>query len=494
MANEVISAFRDRFGAPPEVVARVPGRINLMGRHVDHQGGHVNILTIDRRIHLSAGRSNSGRFRMRNVDQEAFGDFDFELPDLTFDPDANWREQVCDPDTTRWRDAIPLWTRYPIGAILRLYHERRSPPPALDIMVGSDLPAAAGLSSSSALTLGFVLAADSIFGWQMSREQLIQVTGEAEWFSGVLGGACAPAAMLSSSPGRIVRIGFFPFQIAGIHPFPDNLRIVLANSHDEAIKGEGARNEYNWRVACYRLAFLLLKRVRPDWFTRIEHLRDLDPESLGITAAEIYRALKELPQRITRSELTNRFYPLNTQLMQIFVGHTEPQGGYPLRDILLYGLAEMARSARIGSLLDHHDEKTLGDWLAHSHDGDRVSRRANGQRTVWRPATLSDKLLEQLAIGAEAGREFAMLTRQCGSYGASTVNVDEMVDLCSEVEGCLGAQIIGAGFGGSMIALARVGDDQEVIRRLEQAYFEPRGLPPDAWSLSPGSSATVQPL
>jgi len=494
LKEQTISTFCDCFGAPPQVLVQVPGRINLMGRHVDHQGGDVNLLTIDRHIFLAARRNGGDTFRFRNLKREKYPDFDFKLADLHFDSSAEWRTQISDPQVVEWRASTPLWTRYPVGAILRLYRQFDAPLTGMDVAVHGNLPGAAGLSSSSALTLGFVLAANTIFGWKMGREQLINTTGEAEWFTGVIGGACAPAAMMSCALGRVVRIGFFPFQVKGDHHFPDDLRIVLANSQDAAVKGEGARDEYNWRVACYRLADVLLRRARSDWFSRVQHLRDLDPQLLGVPLAEIYGSMVELPERITGAQLTHEYPEAAEQLQPVFAGHTEPESGYPVRDILLYGLGEMARSSRLGALLDRRDYPSVGAWLTHSHDGDRVSKRVNGKRRAWRPPVLSDQFLGQLADAAEAGAPSADLTRQSGWYGASTFNIDEMVDLCHEVDGCLGAQIIGAGLGGCMIAVVHASAAEDVISHLKTAYFEPNGLPSDVWSMLPSHNARVERL
>ena len=490
--KEIVSRFRSCFRSAPQAMARVPGRINLMGRHVDHQGGNVNLLTIDRHIIVAARCANGKAFRFRNVDDTTYPDFDFKLSDLDLDHHVDWKHQISRPHIAAWRDGIPLWTRYLVGAALRLCREIRAPLPGMEVMVHGNLPAAAGLSSSSALTLGFVLSANAMLNLGLERDRLIELTGEAEWFSGVIGGACAPAAMLSSAPGRLVRVGFFPFQIAGTHLFPDQLEIVLANSHEAAVKGEQARDEYNWRVATYRLAFVLLERVQPDWFERVRHLRDLDPETLNVPPAEVYRSMIDLPERISREEMS-RSYPEQFQrLVGILSDHTEPTDGYPVRDILMYGLSEMARSARIGMLLDGGDHTALGHWITCSHDGDRVSRQVNGQRRGWRSPVLSNQFLSRLAEAAEAGDQSSDLTQQSGAYSASTYNVDEMVDLCNEVDGCLGAQIIGAGFGGAMIALVRKGVAKAVIECLEKSYFEPRGLPVEAWQMVPSDRAKVQ--
>src|ERR1043165_10155856 len=61
------------------VIARAPGRVNLMGRHIDHQGGHVNMMAIDRAIHVVAGLRSDRLVRIANVNFAVFGGREFSL-------------------------------------------------------------------------------------------------------------------------------------------------------------------------------------------------------------------------------------------------------------------------------------------------------------------------------------------------------------------------------------------------------------------------------
>ena len=69
--DEIIAAFRDRFGRSPELVVRAPGRVNLLGAHVDYNEGWVITAAIDRAVWLAAAAARetrivAGRFRSRS--------------------------------------------------------------------------------------------------------------------------------------------------------------------------------------------------------------------------------------------------------------------------------------------------------------------------------------------------------------------------------------------------------------------------------------------
>src|SRR5207247_217598 len=63
-----LNRYLERFGDGPVVVSRAPGRINIMGRHVDHQGGFVNMMALERDFWLVAGPAAEGRVHLANID------------------------------------------------------------------------------------------------------------------------------------------------------------------------------------------------------------------------------------------------------------------------------------------------------------------------------------------------------------------------------------------------------------------------------------------
>ena len=491
MKDKIIQQFKDQFGRPPAVIARSPGRINMMGRHVDHQGGDVNMLAVNRYLYAAAAPREDSNFKFTNIDPENYADFELDLREAPLWEDGDWHDFVDSPEVIKFRKSLPLWCLYLAGVIFRLNKEFGDSLPGLNICCGGDLPAAAGLSSSSALSLSMVLASCELLGRSFEHAHLIQLSSESEKVIGLKGGTGDPAAMLASQPDRVVQLGCIPFSLKGIHPFPAGHRIVLANSHDRAAKGDNARNGYNWRVSVYRISKLILHRLHPEWRDFRPHLRDFvdGPNALGPAAA--YRLMLELPITIDRENLLQSFAEDAAELEDIFSSHMIPDGGYPLRDILLYGLAEMARSCKLGELLDSGDLETLGSWIRFSHDGDRVSRMTE-TRVPWHPTPLDDSELNRLIRCAEENDPNAALENQSGAYTCSTENVDELVDLCDSTDGCLGSQILGAGMGGCIMALVKEEAQEPITQKLLTDYYEPRQLPGDVWSVVPGEGASVE--
>ena len=69
-AARVRAAFTERFGRPPEILVRAPGRVVLLGAHIDHQQAEVLPAAIDKAVFLAAARRPDRRLRLAALDLE----------------------------------------------------------------------------------------------------------------------------------------------------------------------------------------------------------------------------------------------------------------------------------------------------------------------------------------------------------------------------------------------------------------------------------------
>ncbi len=114
----------------------LPGRIEVLGKHVDYAGGRSLLCTVERGIVLVARRRDDRVAVLR---------------------DARRRETVSIAFDAPVRSALP-WAVYPRTVLRRLIANFGSAVHGADIALASNLPPAAGVSSSSALTVGLTLA------------------------------------------------------------------------------------------------------------------------------------------------------------------------------------------------------------------------------------------------------------------------------------------------------------------------------------------------
>ncbi|MHB9034593.1 MAG: galactokinase family protein, partial [Anaerolineae bacterium] len=155
---------------------------------------------------------------------------------------------------------------------------------------------------------------------------------------------------------------------------------------------------------------------------------------------------------------------------------------YPVRGVVLFGLAECERS-RIGAeLLAQGQLELFGKLMCISHDGDRVTRIAEDGALVDYHSPTGDDYLRDLMNDLDSRdpelMQRARLELQPGAYRCSTADIDRMVDIARDVPGVLGAQLAGAGLGGCMMVLAHSGAIEQLRRELAAGYYHPRGLEP----------------
>ena len=466
--RKMLTRFVERFGNSPVVIARAPGRLNIMGRHIDHQGGHVNMIALDRDTWVVAGPAAETTLTLTNLDSLTFQDRRIDvnslLPGYRNQP---WRQYVDEPQMMEIsRAAAGDWSQYVKAAFARFL--ARSPelePCGLNLVVSGDIPPAAGLSSSSALVVSTMEALCGLSGVHFPDQEFAELCGEAEWYVGTRGGSGDHAAMKFARRGQVVQIRFFPMEVTDSVDFPPNHVVLVCKSGIEARKSAGVKDVFNHRVACYHLGRELFKREHPDIADGFRYLRDMLPVNAGLSPRALLDRLEVLPESATREELSELLPP--DMLAPIFSNHNEEPGPYPIRQVVRFGIAECERSRRSPELLRNAQYQEFGKWMNISHDGDRV---------------------ESLAESADCGEDLARIP---GSYSCSLPQIDRMADTVLNVGGVLGAQISGAGLGGCLMVLARSESVESVKAALVNEYYEPAGIEPDVFPCAPSAGSGV---
>ena len=488
--RRLLERFVDSHGASrPVVLARAPGRLNLMGRHVDHRGGYVNTMAINREILLAASPRDDDSVSLRHLSSDEFPERTFRIRDLL--PDTDW---------LAWMDFISSytvnqflsvsrgdWSNYARAAVLRLQHaypHRRLR--GMDCVVWGDIPLGAGLSSSSALVVAMAEASVALNQLALSTRQFVDLCGEGEWFVGSRGGIADQAAIRGGERDKVSKIGFFPFRIEETIALPRELSVIIANSQAAVSKSHEARHTFNHRVACYDLAEMLLRK-NASFLASMKHLRDLDPRKLGLSRAEIYRLLKQLPRETDRQSLLKQLPDQTDRVREIFSTHDD-LGKYPLRGVALFGITECRRSDRFSRLLKDREFSQIGEMMRVSHDGDRIVRHHRGRSRPY-AAACDDRKLDRLIRESfsldSARREHASLWMQPGSYSCSTPKIDRIVDLAGAQPGVVGAQLSGAGLGGCAMILVRTEAVERTLDHLTRTFYEAQGLEVEAYVCRP---------
>lgn len=205
-------------------VIRTPGRVNLIGEHIDYHHLPVLPMALEQRVSIAYRRRSDRRISAVSAE---FGLREFDWTDhLEPGPPGDWANYV----------------KAAAATVRRRWGVHRG----IDAAVSSDLPAAAGLSSSSALLTGFVLALLKANAIYASFEELMEVLPEGEHFVGTRGGGMDHAAALASRAGCALLVNFVPLSVEPV-PIPEDWAFLVAHSLTTAEKSNELRTEYNAR-------------------------------------------------------------------------------------------------------------------------------------------------------------------------------------------------------------------------------------------------------
>jgi len=150
--------FNARYGAPPEVIVRAPGRVNLIGEHTDYNDGYVLPIAIDRSVLVAASMRPDRVVRVRAVDFDA---------QATFSLDRLVRAEQ------------QRWSNYHRG-VAAVLEEKGFRLPGLDVAFSSNVPIGAGLSSSAAVEVSMAVTWQTIAGFELERPELALLCQRAE--------------------------------------------------------------------------------------------------------------------------------------------------------------------------------------------------------------------------------------------------------------------------------------------------------------------------
>lgn len=156
---ELAAAFTDRFGREPAGIWSAPGRVNLIGEHTDYNDGFVLPFAINRTTSVAA----APRTDRTAVVHSAFGGGSTagaHLDDLA-------------------PGSIDGWAAYPLG-VLWAFEDHGIKVHGIDILLDSDVPVGAGLSSSAALECAVAVMANDLFEAGLSGPELAALGQRAE--------------------------------------------------------------------------------------------------------------------------------------------------------------------------------------------------------------------------------------------------------------------------------------------------------------------------
>jgi len=253
--NPLASKFQEVFGTAPELIASAPGRVNLIGEHVDFLDGFVLPFAISDATTVAIARTSNNKIRCASIQKKGV---------------------VSSVDC---KDIAPktgeAWTRYPIGVLWSLGIDT-----GLDILVDGQVPLGAGLSSSAALECAVATAINELFNLGLSLPELARAAQRAEnVYVGMPCGIMDQSVSLMATEGnallldtRDLSIEQIPFDIA---PLGLELLVIDTQVHHALVDGGYAERRASCEKAIADLGITSLRDISiSDFVSRKSELDD----------------------------------------------------------------------------------------------------------------------------------------------------------------------------------------------------------------------------
>ena len=222
-AAALAERFRDLHGRDPEGVYAAPGRVNLIGEHVDYNGGRCLPLTLPHACFVAVGPRDDDRLTLHSLQG---GD--------------DW----AGPLSATGPGQVSGWVGYAAGVLWAMAQDGLAVG-GLDLVVDGHVPLGAGLSSSAALECAVALAAAAVEGEgddAALRERLVRacMRAENEVVGAPTGGLDQSAALLCS-PGQALLVDFSTGERRGVpwHPEADGLALLVIDTGVQHALGDG---------------------------------------------------------------------------------------------------------------------------------------------------------------------------------------------------------------------------------------------------------------
>ena len=377
LIDHIATIYHEKFGHIPAHIARAPGRVNLLGEHVDYNDGFVLPAAIDRATYVAFSPTNTPHSTLVAADFDQYASFSAETISTKKQPDAS---------------SLPEWAHYPAGVMWSLLEEEL-PVLSMNAVFESDVPRGSGLSSSASIEMAFMIAWQTLGGWTLPPMKRALLGQKAEnQYVGVNCGIMDQFASACGVENKLLLLDCRSLEWKAV-PLPEDVSIVIA---DTTVRRKLTSGEYNKRRAACEEAVRLLRQDLP----HIKSLRDINVEEFNQRAGKLPDEIEKRARHVVE---------------------------------------EIGRSNQAEALLEAGDIQNFGSLMNECH----VSLR--------------------------------------DLYEVSCPELNVMVNVAQSLEGCFGARLTGAGFGGCTANLVANKSVENFVDSLTKDYKSETGLHPEIY-------------
>ncbi|XP_067091636.1 N-acetylgalactosamine kinase isoform X1 [Osmerus mordax] len=406
--------FQKMYGEPPQFYACAPGRVNLIGEHIDYCGYAVLPMAIEQNILAAVSVNDSQTIQLANANPK-YKDFTVSSKDLRIDQDN------------------PQWHYYFLCGVKGVQdHLGLSPLAGMRCVVDGIVPPSSGLSSSSALVCCAGLLTMEANHKSLSKVALAEICAKCERYIGTEGGGMDQSISFLAEGGTAKLIEFHPLRATDVR-LPEGAVFVISNSCVEMNKA--ATSHFNIRVVECRIATKILAKARDLEGNNLLKLAEVQTQ-LDASLEEMLGLVEEVlhPEPYSREEICKALGITSEQLcVDLLSANTQHVTHFKLFQRARHVYGEAARVLQFKSVCDSAPAgaiQLLGDLMKQSH------------------ASCRDL------------------------YECSCSELDQLVDICLN-SGAVGSRLTGAGWGGCAVSMVPSEKVESFLQKVREQYYMP---------------------
>ena len=224
-----------------EVVIESPGRINLIGEHIDYNGGHVLPAAMDKKITLHFRKNNKNTCEVLSSNFKS---------SFTINLDKLERSEV-------------EWQNFILGVLFHIHVLKPNTIKGFDCIIESNLPLGSGISSSAALECGIAKGVNELFNLGLTDIEIIKLSRDAEHtFVGTKCGIMDQFAVVKGKKDHLILLNCETLEYDLIEADFSPYIVVLLNSN---VSHSLASSEYNVRRDECDTALAAIQKTHPNF-------------------------------------------------------------------------------------------------------------------------------------------------------------------------------------------------------------------------------------
>ena len=489
--NKLIDAFKEQFSEPPQTIARSPGRVNLIGEHIDYEGYSVLPMAIGLDVVVAVKvvleeneekEANKAILSIANVNGETYTPKEFAF-DHTQDVDVkshHWTNYVLCGFKGIF-DQLEKQNR--LDKILESAFMKRVK--KVMVMVDGRVPLGSGLSSSSALNCAVTVALMEALELSFTKGELSDMTCLSERYSGTQSGGMDQAISIMGEKDLAKRIDFNPIGAVDV-PLPKTLTFLIGNSCAVSKKAESVHKHYNLRVVECRLAAILMAKHYGEDIEKAKTRVTLrEVADLYCNKGDLWTALGAARKALNEGSYTKKQLENDEglgDLRKIFDCENNEAFNVVLQKNDAFKLRVRAQHVFSEARRVHEFQKICDGQSFHYTISGPIYKQ--WCKTIGFEADIGvasddptkDFVHPMYGMGKESAlaKLMHLSHESCkNQYECSCDELDELVNAFMDA-GAVGARLTGAGWGGCVVAVCESSCAENILAEVKKTFYEKR--------------------